>query len=91
MLLLLSRIALAVVLALVVQYVNGNQRVVYVSEPFSYEGETVTGSGDVNFSSTSLLCCRYVYGNCSCQSLDDALDNLIGNVLLNITTDVMLS
>ena len=93
MLLLLSRIALAVVLALVVQYVNGNQRIVYVSEPFSYEGETVTGSGDVNFSSTSysLLCCRYVYGNCSCQSLDDALDNLIGNVLLNITTDVMLS
>ena len=34
-------------------------------------------------------CC--VYGNCSCGSLDHALANLASNVLINITTDVILS
>ena len=85
MLLLLLKITLAVVLILVVQCVDGNQRIVYVSEPFSDDGDTVTNSGD----GSSLLCC--MHGKCSCQSLDDALDNLTSNVLLNITTDVMLS
>ena len=37
----------------------------------------------------SLICC--VYGNCSCSSLDHALANLTSNVLINITTDVILS
>ena len=32
-----------------------------------------------------------MYGNCSCNSLDYALANLTGNVLINITTDVTLS
>ena len=85
MLLLLSRIALVVVLALVVQYVDGNQRIVYVSKPFSEDGDKFPKYGNVN----TLLCC--VYGNCSCHSFDDALDNLTSNVMLNITTDVMLS
>ena len=75
----------AVVLALVVQCIDGNQRTVCISEPFSNDGDTVTNSGD----GTCLLCC--VLGNCSCQSFDDALDHLSSNVLLNITTDVILS
>ena len=32
-----------------------------------------------------------MYGNCTCNSLDHALANLISNVLINITTDVTLS
>ena len=36
-----------------------------------------------------LKCC--IYENCSCNSLNDALDNLTSNVLINITTDVTLS
>ena len=88
MLPLLSSITLAVVLALVVQDVDGDQRIVLVSEPFNDDdGDIVTNSGDVNVS--SLLCCTY--GNCSCHSFDNALDHLSSNVLLNITTDVMLS
>ena len=34
------------------------------------------------------ICC--VHGNCSCNSLDIALASLTSNVLINITTDVML-
>ena len=85
MLLLLPRITLAVVMILLVQCVDGNQRIVYVSEPFSDDGDTVTNSGD----GSSLQCC--MHGKCFCHSLDDALDNLTSNVLLNITTDVILS
>ena len=55
MLSLLSNIILAVVLALVVQDVDGDQRIVHVSEPFSDDdGDIVTNSGDVNFSSQVL-------------------------------------
>ena len=91
MLVLLTRIALAVVLALVVDNVDANQqRIVYVNEPFIDNGDTVTNSGDGSSGDvTSPLCC--VYGNCSCYSFDDALDSLTSNVLLNITIDVMLS
>ena len=54
------------------------------------DGDTVTNSGDGSSGDFSgLLCC--VYGNCSCHSFDDALGSLTSNVLLNITTDVMLS
>ena len=59
----------------VVQYVDGNQRIVYVSELADSHNE-----GD---------CC--VYENCTCNSLDHALANLTSNVLINITTDVALS
>ena len=45
----------------------------------------VTSGEDHN----SLTCC--VYGNCSYSSLDHALANLTSNVLINITTDVILS
>ena len=73
------RIMLAMILAVVVQYVDGNQRIVHVSD-------SITSGEDDN---SHILCC--VYGICSCNSLDHALANLTSNVLINITTDVMLS
>ena len=78
----LPRIALAVVLAIVVQCVDGNQRIIQVSEEqFTRDG----GEDD------GLKC--FLYENCSYYSLDNALDNLMftSNVLINITTDVTLS
>ena len=82
--LLLSRVTLAIVLAVAFQCVGGDQRIIHVSELFSDEGFLTGGEAD-----SSLTCC--VYGNCSCNSLDHALANLTSNVLVNITTDVMLS
>ena len=79
-------VTLAIVLvSLVVQLVDGSQRIVYVSEPISDDEDLSTsGDGDSN-----LMCC--VYGNCSCNSLDHALANLASNVLINITTDMMFT
>ena len=83
--LLFSRITLFIVLAVVVQCVGGDQRIIHVSELFSDEDFLTSGEAD-----SSLTCC--VYGNCSCNSLDHTLANLTtSNVLVNITTDVMLS
>ena len=65
-----------------VQLVDGNQRIVYVSESIS---DHFTSGDD----GSNLMCC--VYGNCSCNSLDHALANLTSNVLINITTNVKLS
>ena len=73
---LLSRISVAICLAVIITFVNGNQTIVHVSE--------LLGEARIN-----TFCC--VYGNCSCNSLDYALANLISNVLINITTDVTLS
>ena len=74
-----------ILVSLVVQLVDGNQRVVYVNESISDDENFFTsGDGDGN-----LMCC--VYGNCSCNSLDHALANLTSNVLINIITDVTLS
>ena len=77
----LPRLMLAMILAVtvVVQFVDGNQKIVCVSKDSTASGE------DDN----SHICC--VYGNCSCNSLDHALANLTSNVLINITTDVTLS
>ena len=79
-------VTLAIVLvSLVVQFVDGSQRIVYVSEPIGDDEDLSTsGDGDSN-----LMCC--VYGNCSCNSLDHALANLASNVLINITTDVIFA
>ena len=71
----LLRTTLVVLIAVAVNYVNGNQRVIYINELNSGEGD--------------LVCC--VYGNCSCNSLDHALASLTSDVLINITTDVTLS
>ena len=53
----------------------GNKRIVHISELASGEDDN--------------MCC--LYGNCSCSSLDHALANLTSNVVINITTDAMLS
>ena len=85
--LLLPGIVLAMILALESQCVSGIQCIVHVSESvscddnFSYNG---SGEGD-----NGSVCC--VYGNCTCCSLDHALAKLTNNILINITTDVMLS
>ena len=72
-------------LAVVVQCTEGNQRIVHVSELISDDEDFFNNGEDDN----SHICC--VYGNCTCNSLDHALANLTSNVLINITTDVMLS
>ena len=72
------------ILAVVVQCVDGNQRIVCVSELISDEEDVSVGaSGEGEMSG--------LYENSSCNSLDHALANLTSNVLINITTDVMLS
>ena len=106
-----------IILSLVVQLVDGNQRIVYVNKSISDNEDFFTSTSGISglisdnedfFTSASgisgglisdnedfftddsnSMCC--VYGNCSCNSLDHALANLASNVLINITTDVMLS
>ena len=70
----LLRISLVLTIATVIQYADGNKRIVCISELASSEDN---------------MCC--LYGNCSCSSLDHALANLTSNVVINITTDAMLS
>ena len=72
-------ISLVFTLAILDNYVDGNQRIVYVSKLTSDKG----------YHNGTYTCC--VYGNCSCTSLDHALAYLTSNVLINITTDVTLS
>ena len=74
----LSRMILGIILAVVIQFVNGYQNIIHVSELISEESFIASDK-----------CC--VYGNCSCNSHDHALANLTSNVLINITTDVTLS
>ena len=82
--LLLLKITVTVLLVVAVQYVDGNQRVLNVCE-FNDKGYFTSGEGDDN----PLHC---AYGNCSCNSIDYVLGNLnTSNVLVNITTDVMLA
>ena len=82
---LLFKIPLLVILTVLVQYAEGNQRIVYVTELISDEEDFITSGED----DKSQICC--VHGNCFCNSLDHALANLSSNVLINITTDVTLS
>ena len=95
-----SNYIIIILVSLVVQLVDGNQRVVYVSESISDNEDFFTSASGVSrltddeylFSGdgdSSLICC--VYGYCSCNSLDHALANLTSNVMINITTDVTLS
>ena len=80
----MASIKLVIILTIAIQYVDGYQRIVQVSEFFS-EDEDFFTSGDGDF----FTCC--MYGNCSCDSLYYALTHLTSNVLINITTDVTLS
>ena len=74
----LLRMMLGMILAVMVQFVNGYQSIIHVSELFSEESFMASNK-----------CCAYE--NCSCSSLDHALANLTSNTLINITTDVTLS
>ena len=89
--------------AVCIQYIEGIQRVIVVSEPdistsnaLISDDEDIpvtsgidSGSGSQIFEGSLILCCYF--GNCSCPSLYTALANLTSNVLINITTDVTLS
>ena len=75
------QITFAIILALAAIVVEGNQRIVHVSE-------LVSNIFPNNKSDGNFTCCAY--GNCSCNSLDIALASLTGNVIINITTDVTL-
>ena len=74
----LSRIMLAMIVAVIVKFVNGYQSIIHVSELISEESIIASNK------------CR-VYRICSCSSLDHALANLTSNTLINITTDMTLS
>ena len=87
-----------ILLALFIQYIEGIDRVIVVSES-DIHGDLISddedilaasdignGSGPYVFDSS---CC--IYGKCSCPSLYNALTNLTSNFLINITTDVVLS
>ena len=78
-------IPLLILVAVLVQYASGNQRIVHVSQSISDDENFITSGEDDN----NHICC--VYGSCSCNSLDHALTYLTSNVLINITTDVTLS
>ena len=83
----LSFFNLHIILAVLqlIQYSDGNQKIIYVNEVISDDkGFSASGEDD-----NSQICC--VYGNCSCSSLNQALANLTSNVLINITTNVTLS
>ena len=96
-----SNYIVIILVSLVVQLADGNQRIVYVSESISDNEDFFTSASRVSRSTDdedfftsgdvdgNLMCC--VYGNCSCNSLDHALANLSSNVVINITTDMMLS
>ena len=78
-------ISLVILVAVLVQYASGNQRIVHVSQLISDDKNFNTSGEDDN----NHICC--VYGNCSCNSLDQALAYLTSNILINITSDVTLS
>ena len=81
----LFKISLPIILTILVQYADGNQRIIYVRELIN-ENEDLLTSGEDD---SNCVCC--IHGNCSCNSLDQALANLTSNVVINITTDVTLS
>ena len=92
-------VTLAIItLSLVVQLIDGNQRIVYVNESISDDEDSFTSASGINgltddedffTDDSNSMCC--VHGNCSCNSLHHALANLASNVLINITTNVVLS
>ena len=65
----------AIILAVLNHCANGDQRIIKVAK--------------LTNGKSNATCC--IYGNCFCNSLDQALANLTSNVLINITTDVTLS
>ena len=78
-----SRVVATIIFAIVIQYVNGNQRIVHISKLINDDNDFSTNDIDDPF------CC--MYGGCSCNSFYHALANLTSNVTINITADVILS
>ena len=87
-------------LALLIQYIEGYDRVIVVNESGVYDDVSSTSCGEDIFATSTIgsgsglyvfenSCC--IHGNCCCPSLYAALINLTSNVLINITTDVVLS
>ena len=93
---------ITLLLAIYIQYVEGIEKVIVVSEPDNTDAlinddkdtpatsTTSKGSGSHDLKDSMMLCC--IYGNCSCPSLFTALTNLVASsTLINVTTDVVLS
>ena len=87
-----TTIIVAILLGLIIQHIDGFDRVIVVSESdvhvISYNETSAIGSGSGSYVFDNLCC---IYGNCSCPSLYNALANLTSDALINITTDVVLS
>ena len=85
-------IIVAILLGLIIQHIDGFDRVIVVSESdvhvISYNETSAIGSGSGSYVFDNSCC---IYGNCSCPSLYNALANLTSDALINITTDVVLS
>ena len=86
-------IIVAILLGLIIQHIDGFDRVIVVSESdvhvISYDEDIrVIGSGSGSYAFDNSCC---IYDNCSCPSLYNALANLTSDALINITTDVVLS
>ena len=85
----------ALLLTLFIQYIEGFERVIEISESNDHDelsSDGIVTSAIGSSSGSHILensCC--IYGNCTCPSLYNALVNLNSNVLINITTDVELS
>ena len=90
----------AILLDLFIQDIQGFEKVIEVNESdvhvVSYNEDTLAA----NAIHSGITCCpctfenscdSRIYGNCSCLSLHSVLDNLTSNVLINLTTDVVLS
>ena len=85
-------IIVAILLGLIIQHIDGFDRVIVVNESdvhvISYHETSAIGSGSGSYVFDNSCC---IYGNCSCPSLYNALVNLTSDALINITTDVVLS
>ena len=76
-----------ILLALFIQYIEGFENVIVVTESIDEEDNFTTKSG--NISNVFKQSC-YINGNCSCPSLSSALANLRNNFVISITSDVEL-
>ena len=90
----LLKVVTVALLALLIQYIEGFHKITVVTESeddlLIHQDEIFTRAMRSGMYSTFRNSCC-IYGNCSCQSLYNALANLTSNVLINITTDVELS
>ena len=77
-----------ILLAVVAQYIDGNQGIVHVHVS-QFNSSDTNNSTTRDDSDCHFTCC--IYGNCPCNSLKCALGNLNHNVQINITTNITFS